>query len=108
MNRSAAHKREYTRNQADLYVAFELGQKEWKLGFTVGFGQKPRERAVLAGDLAGVKREIDRAKRRFGLSRQARVLSCYEAGEHRGEPEGEAGQDGQDGLGEVAYDADAV
>jgi hypothetical protein len=74
MNRSAAHKREYTRNEADLYVAFELGNKEWKLGFTVGFGQKPRERTVLAGDLGGVKREIERAKRRFGMSKEARVV----------------------------------
>ena len=80
MNRLTAHKGEYSRNQADLYVAFELGNKEWKLGFTVGFGQKPRERTVLAGDLGGVKREIERAKRRFGLSKRARVLSCYEAG----------------------------
>jgi hypothetical protein len=62
MNRSAAHKQQYTRKQADLYLAFELGNKEWKLGFTVGFGQKPRERTVLAGDLRGVKREIERAK----------------------------------------------
>jgi transposase len=80
MNQVTAHKREYTRNQADLYLAFELGSKEWKLGFTVGFGQRPRERTVLAGDLSGVKREIERAKRRFGLSAEARVLSCYEAG----------------------------
>jgi transposase len=80
MNQTAAHNREYTRNQADLYVAFELGQKEWKLGFTVGFGQKPRERTVLAGDLSGVKREIELARRRFGLSGEAGVLSCYEAG----------------------------
>jgi transposase len=80
MNQAAAHRREYSRNQADLYLAFELGNKEWKLGFTVGFGQRPRERTVLAGDLAGVKREIERAKRRFGLSKGARVLSCYEAG----------------------------
>jgi len=80
MNQAAAHRREYTRNQADLYLAFELGNKEWKLGFTVGFGQGPRERKVLAGDLCGVKREIELAKRRFGLSREARVLSCYEAG----------------------------
>jgi transposase len=65
MNQAAAHKEEYTRNQADLYLAFELGNKEWKLGFTVGFGQKPRERTVLAGDLRGV---------------HALVLSCYEAG----------------------------
>jgi transposase len=50
------------------------------LGFSVGFGQRPRERTVSAGDLAGVKREIERAKGRFGLSVEARVLSCYEAG----------------------------
>jgi transposase len=80
MSRLAAHREEYTRKQADLYLAFELGNKEWKLGFTVGFGQKPRERTVLAGDLGGVKREIEGAKRRFGLSKEARVLSCYEAG----------------------------
>jgi transposase len=80
MNQLTAHRREYTRNEADLYLAFELGNKEWKLGFTVGFGQKPRERTVLAGDLVGVKREIELAKRRFGLSGEARVLSCYEAG----------------------------
>jgi len=76
MNQITAHNREYTRNQADLYLTFELGNKEWKMGFTVGFGQEPRERRVLAGDLLGVKREIERAKRRFGLSGEARVLSC--------------------------------
>ena len=80
MNQRAAHKGEYTRSQADLYLAFELGEKGWKLGFTVGFGQGARERTVLAGDLSGVKREIELAKRRFGLAREARVLSCYEAG----------------------------
>ena len=77
MNRLTAHRQQYTRKQADLYLAFELGNKEWKLGFTVGFGQKPRERTVLAGDLCAVKREIELAKRRFGLSPEARVLSCY-------------------------------
>jgi transposase len=80
MNQTAAHNREYSRNQADLYLAFELSNKEWRLGFTVGFGQGARERTVLAGDLCAVKREIELAKRRFGLSSEARVLSCYEAG----------------------------
>jgi len=80
MSQLTAHKREYTRKQADLYLAFELGSKEWKLGFTVGFGQRPRERTVAAGDLAGMRREIERAKRRFSLSDEVRVLSCYEAG----------------------------
>jgi transposase len=80
MNQLTAHKTEYTKNRGDLYLAFELGSKEWKLGFTVGFGQRPRERTISAGDLCGVRREIERAKRRFGLSSEARVLSCYEAG----------------------------
>jgi len=80
MNQLTAHKEEYTRNRGDLYLAFELGSKEWKLGFSVGFGQRPRERTVSAGDLSGVRREIERAKRRFSLSGKARVLSCYEAG----------------------------
>jgi hypothetical protein len=31
MNQTAAHNREYTRNQADLYLAFELGDKELEL-----------------------------------------------------------------------------
>jgi transposase len=80
MNHLTAHKREYTRNRGNLYLAFELGSKEWKLGFSVGFGQRPRERVVWAGDLVGVRREIERAKKRFGLSGEVRVLSCYEAG----------------------------
>ena len=31
---------------ASLFVAFELSEKAWKLGFTTGHGQKPRERTV--------------------------------------------------------------
>jgi transposase len=63
-----------------LYLAFELGNKDWKLGFTVGLGQKPRRRKVKAGDLAGLEEEINLAKKRFGLAEDSRVLSCYEAG----------------------------
>ena len=80
MNQVTAHNKQYSKNQSDLYLAFELGKKNWKLGFTVGFGQKPRERTIVAGDLSAVKAEIDLAKKRFGLSEEARVLSCYEAG----------------------------
>jgi hypothetical protein len=48
MNQLTAHKQEYNRNQGDLYLAFELGNKKWKLGFTIGYGQKPRERTIVA------------------------------------------------------------
>jgi hypothetical protein len=27
-----------------LYLAFELGQRSWMLGFTIGLGQRPRRR----------------------------------------------------------------
>jgi hypothetical protein len=63
-----------------LYLAFELGNKQWKLDFTIGLGQRPRERAIVAGDLVALQEEIRLAKKRFGLSETARVMSCYEAG----------------------------
>jgi transposase len=63
-----------------LYMAFELSQQKWKLGFTIGLGQSPRRRRIAAGDLVALDEEIGRAKKRFGLPEGARVMSCYEAG----------------------------
>ena len=63
-----------------LYLAFELGRKEWKLGFTTGLGQRPRERTVAAGHLDAVEAEIERAGCRFNLPPGAEVVSGYEAG----------------------------
>src|SRR5215468_8736762 len=63
-----------------LFVAFELSEKTWKLGFTTGHGQQPRERGVAAGHQARVLQEIAQAKRRFGLPETALGVSCYEAG----------------------------
>jgi transposase len=63
-----------------LYIAFELSNKKWKLGFTIGLGQRPRERNVDAGDLAVLEKEIRLAKKRFDLPEETRVMSCYEAG----------------------------
>jgi transposase len=76
---------ETTRNMeqdtlSTLYLAFELGNKQWKLGFTIGLGQGPRERTIAAGDLVAFQEEIRLAKKRFELSQTARVMSCYEAG----------------------------
>jgi transposase len=66
--------------QPTLYLAFELGQNTWKLGFTIGVAQQPRERTIPAGALDTLQQEIARAKQRFGLPENARVVSCYEAG----------------------------
>ena len=61
-------------------MAFELSEKTWKLGFTTGHGQKPRERTVAARHQARLLQEIAQAKRRFGLPETALGVSCYEAG----------------------------
>ena len=66
--------------QPTLYLAFALGQNTWKLGFTIGVAQPPRERTIPAGALDMLQQEIARAKQRFGLPEEARVVSCYEAG----------------------------
>lgn len=80
MDTAAACYFEYSSIDPILYLAFELGEGHWKLGFTIGPAQRPRIRTINAGDLAGLQREMHLAKKRFGLPEGARVLSCYEAG----------------------------
>src|SRR3989449_228267 len=67
-----------------LYLAFELGSNEWKLGFTTEPGDTPRVRTMPARDLARLTREIADAKQWFGVKAATPVRSCYEAG---GEPD---------------------
>jgi transposase len=71
---------QYTANQQHLYMAFELSSSQWLLGFTVGFGQRPRQRSILARDLPALEHEIELAKQRFELPQDTQVVSCYEAG----------------------------
>jgi transposase len=61
-------------------MAIELSNAEWQLGFTVGLGQPPRLRKLVAGDLVGLLEEIRMSKARFGLAESTAVMSCYEAG----------------------------
>jgi transposase len=63
-----------------LYLSFELGERDWKLAFTIGLGQRPRHRTMRAGDLARLDHELVVAKQRFALAADAPVVSCYEAG----------------------------
>lgn len=66
--------------QPTLLLAFELGERSWKLGFSAGAGQRPRLRQVPARATDRLLTEIARAKRRFGLPADSPVRSCYEAG----------------------------
>jgi transposase len=67
-------------SEPTLYVAFELGKKDWKLAMTSGFGIEPWLRTVTSGDLAAVARVLAAGRARFGLAAPAAVVSCYEAG----------------------------
>ena len=80
MSTAATHHANGNTTEAILFVAFELSEKTWKLGFTTGHGQKPRERSMPARDHERVLDEIAQAKRRLGLPETAPVVSCYEAG----------------------------
>ena len=64
----------------ELYLAFELSRKKWKLGFSDGKVPQIREVSIDARDLRRLQKEIEKAKQRFGLPESARVRSCYEAG----------------------------
>ena len=63
-----------------LFVAFELSERSWKLGFSDGRGGRPWVRQVDAGAVARLASEIARAKAHFTLPADAAVVSCYEAG----------------------------
>src|SRR5262245_49638052 len=71
---------EYNADRRTLFLVFELGWTEWKLGFSTGMGQRPRRRRIAARDCGEVEWEIAEAKHRFGLPSDVRVVSCYEAG----------------------------
>ena len=65
--------------QGDLYMSFELGDKAWKL--TLSDGRRgPGRYNVDAGDTGAVLDCVIKARARCGLSAEAAVHSCYEAG----------------------------
>jgi transposase len=64
-----------------LLLALDLGNTNWKLGFTAGGpALPPRMRTIPARNLARLRAEIAAAKTRFGLASDTPVVSCYEAG----------------------------
>jgi hypothetical protein len=62
-----------------LYVAFELGDRSWKLSLGDGV-RAPSRCTVAAGDTTAVLMAIAKAKARCHLAVDSLVRSCYEAG----------------------------
>ncbi|MDR6861039.1 hypothetical protein [Variovorax guangxiensis] len=68
-----------TADGGDLYMSFELGDKQWHL--SIGDSRRRVSRyTVGAGDTAAVADCIVKAAARLRTGAQARVHSCYEAG----------------------------
>jgi transposase len=72
--------RESTAAATALLMAFELGERTWKLGFSTGVRERPRVRQIPAGAIGLIANEILQAKMRLGVAMDAPVISCYEAG----------------------------
>jgi hypothetical protein len=77
---SATRKNHSNTSEVVLYMAMELSENAWKLGFSTGMAQKPRRRDMTAKDVEALRAEVAAAKERFDLPADARVVSCYEAG----------------------------
>jgi len=73
----AAEERGYEAGQV-LYMAMELSNRKWKLGFSNG--ARMRRKSVEARDQKRLLEEVSLAKRKLGLPAEAQVVCCYEAG----------------------------
>jgi transposase len=61
-----------------LYMAMELSNSQWKLGF--GNGSKLRRKSIEARDRQRLLEEVSVAKAKLDLAEEARVVCCFEAG----------------------------
>jgi transposase len=68
-----------TADGGDLYMSFELGDKQWQMSIGDSHGRVSRY-AVGAGDTTAVADCIVKAGKRLRTGAQAQVHSCYEAG----------------------------
>jgi transposase len=74
-----ASPREYTR-LVKMYVALELGFREWKLAFSTGLGDRVFTATVAARDGGRFRAVMEKARERLGVPAGCEVVSCYEAG----------------------------
>jgi len=63
---------------SSLYIALELSNRKWKLGFSNG--ERRRIKTIEAGDWQALRDEIEQAKVRLNCAVDCHVISCYEAG----------------------------
>ena len=65
-------------HEAILYMAMELSNSSWKLGFSNG--KRIRRKSIKARDRVRLMEEVQLAKQKLGLEQDAQVVACFEAG----------------------------
>ena len=60
MSTAAARTQNLRSTRPVLYLAFELGWRQWRLAFSLGMAIRPRLRSLRARDLDGLDQEIGR------------------------------------------------
>ncbi len=73
-----AFKQDFTSNDPILYMAFDLSHKSWKIAFSDG--ARKRYCTVAGKDLEALSAAIEKARQRFQLPEDVRIVSCFEAG----------------------------
>lgn len=78
MNTTQMSENKHNEFQSHLYMALELGQDNWTLGFSNG--DKMRFKEISARSMKTLNQEIQAAKVALDLPETSRTMSCYEAG----------------------------
>ena len=77
MSTTTTRKHQDTTTPVNLYVAFELGEQEWKLAMATSFTESPRLVTIRARNTLRLLHWIRQEQRR---TKASTVVSCYEAG----------------------------
>jgi transposase len=80
MTQTASREESIAAGADRMLVAFELGWKDWKLGFASVMGEKPWLVTIRPRNLIALTEAFGRARKRLGLAAGCGVFSCYEAG----------------------------
>lgn len=77
MSTATTRRSQGTASQETLFVAFDLGEREWKIAFTTSLHSKTVTKALPARDTRRLLHVLEQARVAMGA---IRIVSCYEAG----------------------------
>lgn len=80
MSKTKTRDEEDTKDEETLSVSLELGERHWKVAVGSELGGEMKLKQIRAGDGERLVALLKDFRDELGLSDQARIVSCYEAG----------------------------